>query len=276
MSIKARDERLATSKMFYQYQPIFPNDDRLEKLQRDKLWFSDPSKFNDPFDLKIPLDDLTLSGPFGDRSILAQAFGHLFKSNKTEVENHWFYDRELISYLERWSSGIEGYDLFGVIRNVERRFRSFGIACFTQAYDNPLMWSHYANNHKGFCIEYGVRAMNVLDEPEFGQFYVQYASELSKICVSEALFAPHQVMNRMIGTKSADWAYEKEWRLVHFEKKAELADLPTGIEISALIAGFKMEPKDIEKLRIKADLFEIPAYRMKQKGQSNVLMLEKI
>ncbi len=31
---------------------------------------------------------------------------------------------------------------------------TIGILCFTEKNDNLLMWSHYANSHKGFVLEF--------------------------------------------------------------------------------------------------------------------------
>ena len=33
---------------------------------------------------------------------------------------------------------------------------NIGITCFSETHDNPLMWSHYTNKHKGFCVEYDI------------------------------------------------------------------------------------------------------------------------
>lgn len=35
---------------------------------------------------------------------------------------------------------------------------SLGVICFTSKVDNLLMWSHYANNHEGVCIEFDATA----------------------------------------------------------------------------------------------------------------------
>lgn len=32
--------------------------------------------------------------------------------------------------------------------------KNTGIYCFTKSEDNILMWSHYANEHKGICLEF--------------------------------------------------------------------------------------------------------------------------
>ena len=29
---------------------------------------------------------------------------------------------------------------------------TFYVACFSTSFDNALMWAHYANKHKGFCV----------------------------------------------------------------------------------------------------------------------------
>lgn len=45
----------------YRYQPItVPGDDRLSQLKKDEVRFSDPARFNDPFDLKPRIRNLVL------------------------------------------------------------------------------------------------------------------------------------------------------------------------------------------------------------------------
>ena len=44
---------------------------------------------------------------------------------------------------------------------IKERFREFGVACFTPIWNNGLMWSHYADSHAGYCVEYCVRGMTL-------------------------------------------------------------------------------------------------------------------
>lgn len=38
--------------------------------------------------------------------------------------------------------------------NMQKTANRFRVSCFAQSPYSMLMWSHYANNHQGFCIEY--------------------------------------------------------------------------------------------------------------------------
>ncbi|TOQ62498.1 hypothetical protein CGG93_22215, partial [Vibrio parahaemolyticus] len=39
-------------------------------------------------------------------------------------------------------------------------FDSYLFFCLADKPDNNLMWSHYANSHKGFCLEWDVTKIN--------------------------------------------------------------------------------------------------------------------
>ena len=51
---------------------------------------------------------------------------------------------------------IDGMEKVRRIRNQELRAQisQRGVACFTTELNNILMWSHYADGHKGFCLEF--------------------------------------------------------------------------------------------------------------------------
>lgn len=266
--LASREERLKSSKAVYLFQPVNArNDDRLSKLTANKLWISDPAKFNDPLDLRLELKDLTDRSPFNDAQSLKAAFACLLKGNK-DVSRHWFYDESLIETLQQWiEDQLPGGDSEEnhLICAIKRRIASFGVTCFSTELQNTLMWSHYADQHSGFCIEYSVRPMSFACSGEndaFAQHHIHYVSELPTLCLSEALFAPHQLLIRMLATKHVDWAYEKEWRLVHYENKGQLVDMPKHMQISALIAGQKMNAVLLERLTSVAQQLSVPAFQV--------------
>ena len=114
--------------------------------------------------------------------------------------------------------------------------------CFSTRCDSLLLWAHYADSHRGLCLEYE------LTNDEFrGQFFpVRYSNELP---VLEAIArfpegSPnaghlHLRIDREAAiflTKSKDWAYEEEFRTIRFAQNpsapGELGVLPgrlTGI-----------------------------------------------
>jgi hypothetical protein len=78
--------------------------------------------------------------------------------------------------------------------------KHFGMICFCKQWRNPLLWSHYADKHRGICLGFdvdnrGLRAVT----------YVEERPDLklppTKGSADELLF-----------TKYRDWHYEEEWR----------------------------------------------------------------
>lgn len=272
--LTTREERLQSSKAVYRFQTLGLKRERLSQLGPDRLWVSDPATFNDPLDLQLELKDLTRRGPFnesGNARRLKAALACLLYDNK-EVELHWFYDGKLIETLRQWSEDrLPGGDSpeNHVIWAFKRRVASFGVTCFSPEWENTLMWSHYADNHSGFCVEYMVHPLHFASSGEnraLGMHTVQYVSALPELCYSEALFAPHQLLGRMLATKHIDWSYEKEWRLVHYESKQQLVDMPAHMQISALIAGQKMDPELLRQLKGKAWELGIPAFHVRPRN----------
>ena len=95
------------------------------------------------------------------------------------------------------------------------------VACFTQRYDSILMWSHYANKHKGFCIEYDATATNEDgDELKHYLLPVIYSNHLGNLTqefthnIENNKELHTAVYNKAFLRKSIDWKYEHEWRLI--------------------------------------------------------------
>jgi hypothetical protein len=84
----------------------------------------------------------------------------------------------------------------------EETGRGVGILCFSEVWQNPLMWSHYADRHRGFCLEFEV--------PADGAGPVTY--------VSERLPYPNAVtgkfLHELARTKFEHWNYERERRVL--------------------------------------------------------------
>ena len=106
----------------------------------------------------------------------------------------------------------------------------FLVGCFSGCYDSLLMWSHYADSHHGICIEFDI------SEKEEKTFYkIRYSDNrpsynlsdsIKKMC--QQLYVNGQfdqtdgfiikLLSEPYITKSIDWAYEKEYRLIYTEK----------------------------------------------------------
>lgn len=249
------EELVRTHVQKYKFQSLL----HLDALNHEHIYMSDPARFNDPFDLRIQVEDDTARGPFDNVDMLREAFRVLLDSSP-EVGNHWFYDEKLLAALRAWAEG--NLPSHYVTSSVRERISKFGVACFAPNWNMPLMWSHYGNSHQGFCVEYLVRPMSIWST--FVQLPVTYATELPSICLSEALFAPHKVLPRLLATKHVDWAYEKEWRLVHLEAKGAVTPMIEGLRIGSLIIGRNACHEDRVRILAKGRELQVPVYQIKQ------------
>lgn len=134
--------------------------------------------------------------------------------------------------------------------------KKFSIISFSERNSSLLMWSHYANEHKGFCVEYGTN--------EFSSFFfpVMYSDR-----IPDALENEYSIPLSMI-TKLTDWQYELEWRIVNQCEECELdgfkypAPIPKAIYLGCRID----ENKELKEKLIEASKkLGIALYLMKMK-----------
>jgi hypothetical protein len=96
-----------------------------------------------------------------------------------------------------------------------------GVLCFSRAWHNPVLWSHYADKHKGVCLGF--------DIPEGAVMPVGYEPERLKINKTRDLKAGEigeSTMRRILATKFEGWRYEDEVRVfVRLDKP----DTKTGL-----------------------------------------------
>ncbi|ALN64598.1 hypothetical protein GLA29479_3747 [Lysobacter antibioticus] len=94
---------------------------------------------------------------------------------------------------------------------------SFKLCSFSERVDSTLMWSHYADSHKGFCIEYDVRSLPESDLRARSLYPVLYsddifdATEFFQRDAAERNIC-HSILAGLL--KAKDWSYEREWRLM--------------------------------------------------------------
>lgn len=127
---------------------------------------------------------------------------------------------------------------------------------------NPLMWAHYADNHKGICIKYRFKSdfFKLLNDEENELFRignVEYKRSLNindfGISLKDALFA-----------KSKVWSYENEVRLVYYSTKdtpkVKTVKVPGAIE--AIYLGLRCSAADERIIKALVKDRNIPIYKM--------------
>lgn len=211
------------------------NTNSLSILINKKIWVTKPESLNDPFDCKIK---------FFIPEINSEAFS---------------------KYLDRTgrSTGIlqRDYEIFlkGLQEVREKVINNFGVFSMSQIKDNILMWSHYADQHKGFCIGLARKNDNLLGDITTTQ-PVEYDCNYPEAdLLDENGNYDHSIFNKMLFTKAKDWEYEKEWRLVYDEGNKEE---PLPSDILSIIFGLRMS--EGHKANIRKILADQPNIQYQQ------------
>lgn len=235
---------------------------RITSLKDNKLWFSDPERFNDPLDFNLPIKDLTHRSGI-DEKAFRESVSNLVNSIDFK-SSHWAYSRNALKFIQQWVKNPKSMTPEQVIAEFKSHFKSFGVQCFMKNLDNALAWSHYASQHQGFCIEYNFYPMCFAsyNANKLAQFPITYSTAMPEICLSELIFSPHQALKKFTATKSIEWSYEQEFRLVSYEQKGCAIEMPQGIEMKRLIAGAKMCPAHKATLKEVGKHLNIEVYEM--------------
>jgi len=141
--------------------------------------------------------------------------------------------------------------------------------CFSKSPSVVPMWAHYAQNSKGFVIEFDEKKLSAIfpesnfgdvdyrDAPHDGLTDMLYrASEIGK--PRYVYLLQNWVFNSAYYTKTTCWSYEQERRMVVGEKEVReasqllLLDVPKEC-VKALISGPQTDAETISRLRDKAD-----------------------
>lgn len=216
------DNRALNTELLYKYRCY--NAYSLANLANETVWLSKPKSFNDPFDCAITLDRDTYKQSMIDAIIVAM--------ERTQQKN----SREKELFKERPGDR----DAFEALRDgVKDLFQNIGICSFSAVPDHILMWSHYADHHKGFCVEYDCREGTKLKELAQP---VTYSESFPKVSASDLVGdRQSEVIDYLWLTKSSVWSYEQEWRVMMPEGDK---GYQSPSKITTVIFGAKMPIDD--------------------------------
>lgn len=143
-----------TPRRLYKYRAFGVNT--LRALTRAEVFYANPSRFNDPLDCN-PTIRLDIDG---------KALEHLCYKFLVDAEGKNEAIQQINNYRHlsteyddsETDADIESYYMQMLASEILRRLRSEfatrGVLSLAQRWDCPLMWSHYADKHRGVCLEY--------------------------------------------------------------------------------------------------------------------------
>lgn len=173
---------------------------------------------------------------------------YLYHSNFKDFNDPFDCNTDLICFeKEKKKSKIKKKE-----EMIKANFSKLGVCCFSRNVNSILMWSHYSENHKGFCLEFHSNrnryGINPLD--------VNYVDTFLKASFYEN---KNDATFHMIFTKAKQWNYEAELRSI----QSNITDLESRKtpfkkeDVKAIYLGVKIEDKIIDEiLSIVKEVYE--------------------
>lgn len=246
----------------------------LRNLEQGVEWQSYPTEFNDPFDASLTISTAAVKKEMFKEQWFERISQKITLTPKEKIEivnaddpismfikigiSH---DPSLQEHTAKDLDELVGkidmainLELETMILNYSKTASSgYLVSCFSEEKDNRLMWSHYADNHRGYCVGYNFKEQgpgNPLVRILHPTIYnperfdaTEYYKNITRNGTKD--------FNNLYGmyptiSKDKVWEYEKEWRTVNplFGPGIPLADSehrllnmprPIGIYLGARI-----------------------------------------
>lgn len=211
-----------------------------EVVFEGKIYLSKASSFNDPFDCRANISLRALKkGKF--RDALVNRFGNgVDKITREQMD--------------------------GIVEDLRGDIYVF---CFSELYNSILMWSHYAKNNTGFCVEYDTS----LIKDYIKQNLVPVLYENKYIDITNSIISSNKNSGIICSiVKARDWEYEKEWRLIEYEANHKYLKK----QISAIYLGINCDTKNQERVVSWGNENKVKILKMKRSDSKYELLSAKI
>lgn len=245
-------------------------------LKTNTVWMASPDTYNDPYDCSFSVAE--------DEVVAALKMNMLWEFAKV----YKFRNDQVIAAVDKaLSSGLDplaclaasiaeakgvgpagnppqAAEFFPLIApkmiadtvGVLREWRKITKVCsFSAVKDSILMWGHYAQNHKGFCVEYDLECLHADDGLRKILYPVIYSPLLYDLTVfAKKLVGPNRndfnPSSPLLGVlhKFEGWNYEQEWRAVTYTPGVTGDYNWTVPTPSRVFLGAKMEAKNAEEI----------------------------
>lgn len=205
--------------LLFKFKPI--NQHLIESLLKPSLYFPTPDKVNDPFDCRL---DIRKS----------------------------FQRASAIATGDRKNALIAALQHGDLLEKFAAQFHKVGVCSFSLlegSFDEPLLWSHYANEHKGVCLLYRFPEQ-FLNDPKkiIGVDKVRYGKNILTDWLATAPIQSSdefviELTKMYLTAKNKPWEYEKETRIIR--PTHGLLDMPRGF-LEQVCFGLRTPQADID------------------------------
>ena len=199
--------------------------------------WSSPEKFNDPFDHQSGFS-LSIDPDEFSEILVGSILRIIFADTEPMFKPLTFFS-SLICRLRQFRDRMDRSEIEKELREtsaqvsrnlhdhilqlnaaIQESFCNSRIFCVSERRDNVVMWSHYAESHRG--VVFKLRCIDEIDNTLLAAKKVEYVTRFIDF-VSPGEYAKHltgecpvdllQLCWKLPFIKHADWAYEREWRV---------------------------------------------------------------
>lgn len=219
--VKENTPPLQYTQCFYKYTDV--RQDKLNLLKKKEIWFPAAKTLNDPFDCRLNF--------------------------KVDPNNKDHSVPEQKACIEKVSDIVKDYGVLSLTRQIK--------GTENDGPNSLLTWSHYTNGHKGMClcfdateymkVEHGKDGVPIKNYEYFCK--VVYADKYPDMqpfmfmdCTNRDMI--NDTSFGMLMTKSKDWSYENEWRII---QKDSNKGYPIPGELKAVYFGMNISAEDIKQ-----------------------------
>lgn len=219
--------------VFYRYKYLPFNEGSLKVITEGTVKFTCPLEFNDPFDCQP-----------------------IYYIDKEVYEKNYFKLAEkLIMHLPPAKRLQEKNRKYEVLKRIVKTgefhtelLKTVGVLSLSRTCNDILMWSHYADNHKGFVV---------------GFHYTDFDSPSYDLGIANLL--PHEVeyndtrpvfnfaksdsIMDCLMVKSKQWKYEQEERVFTTIEKPDVYKYDKQNRLYSVIAGAKITTENLKILK---------------------------
>lgn len=248
-------------KFLYRYRSA-SNANHIDSLLAGEEWMASPTTFNDPYDSAFCLNFEHLEADLRSKNYLSSILKHTGLDSMLEVQAKQQIlnsPRPMLLLIDvltqqgildgRAGLALKEVGEIGKERILDEMRDATRVCCFSEDVTSTTMWSHYANNHRGFVIEY--ESASLPKEYNAALFPVTYRESAP---TSDEFLRQTSKINpfwRIAAAciKSPDWAYEREWRMITwntaFPDRSKGSAHPIKMPKPArVLLGAKIDPHD--------------------------------
>ena len=225
---------LSPPQQLYKYRKLDANT--IDAIVRSVAYFAKPFTFNDPFDCRLrPTNYEGTEEEY--RVYFTKNAKKYFPAKKVTEEVNRKIRAGVHHDEHQWEAAWKAAQT--------DQNEKVGLLCLTKNPDNILMWSHYADCHRGCCLEFST-AESVFKMARLVEYPKIYPNYRFLDCMND-----RELFYKLtFFTKSNLWEYEQEWRVLFDERHEKGAGLYKfeNKALTGIIFGWNMAREHKELL----------------------------